>query len=233
MSTPSLRLGGGLTQEVLGLPARVSPRAIFWSLLWSSVERLIAGVVLIVLLPALAAMLLAVALASRRSPFIAHRRVGRYGQDFWMLKIRTMWDRTQASVPQAASWIEYLGDTHVPVFKDARDPRVTSRLAHFCRRYSVDEVPQLIHVLSGRMRLVGPRPVTRKEWNAYYGVSAADVLSVSPGMTGLWQVMGRNRLTYAQRRRLDLFYARHRTPQLDLLLLLRTPARVLCGRDAG
>lgn len=83
------------------------------------------------------------------------------------------------------------------------------------------------------MRLVGPRPVTRQEWNAYYGVSAAEVLSVSPGMTGLWQVLGRNRLTYAQRRRLDLFYARHQTPQLDLKLLLRTPVRVLSGRDAG
>jgi lipopolysaccharide/colanic/teichoic acid biosynthesis glycosyltransferase len=83
------------------------------------------------------------------------------------------------------------------------------------------------------MRLVGPRPVTRQEWNEYYGVSATEVLSVSPGMTGLWQVMGRNRLTYPQRRRLDLFYVRHRTSQLDLLLLLRTPVRVLSGRDAG
>ncbi len=134
---------------------------------------------------------------------------------------------------KSAGWIEYLGDTHVPVFKDARDPRVTSRLALFCRRFSLDELPQLIHVLSGRMRLVGPRPVTHKEWNIYYGASAADVLSVSPGITGLWQVMGRNRLTYPQRRRLDLFYARHRSPQLDLLLLLRTPARVLSGRNAG
>jgi lipopolysaccharide/colanic/teichoic acid biosynthesis glycosyltransferase len=194
---------------------------------------MLAGALLIALIPVLAVVLLAVALASRRSPFIAHRRVGRYGQDFWMLKIRTMWDRTRPPGPKTASWIEYLGDTHVPVFKDARDPRVTSRLALFCRRFSLDELPQLIHVLSGRMRLVGPRPVTRQEWNEYYGVSAAEVLSVSPGMTGLWQVMGRNRLTYAQRRRLDLFYARHRTPQLDLLLLLRTPVRVLSGRDAG
>jgi lipopolysaccharide/colanic/teichoic acid biosynthesis glycosyltransferase len=201
--------------------------------LWSFVERLLAGGVLIGLLPVLAAVLFAVAVASRRSPFIAHRRVGRYGEDFWMLKVRTMWDRTQPSSPEAPSWIEYLGDTHVPAFKGARDPRVTSRLALFTRRFSVDELPQLVHVLSGRMRLVGPRPVTRQEWNEYYGVSATEVLSVSPGMTGLWQVMGRNRLTYPQRRRLDLFYVRHRTSQLDLLLLLRTPVRVLSGRDAG
>ena len=110
---------------------------------------------------------------------------------------------------------------------------MTSPLALFCRRFSLDELPQLIHVLSGRMRLVGPRPITHEEWNEHYGPLAVEVLSVSPGMTGLWQVVGRNRLTYGQRRRLDLFYARHRGPQLDLLLLLRTPARVLSGRDAG
>ena len=80
---------------------------------------------------------------------------------------------------------------------------------------------------------MGPRPVTRQEWNAYYGVSAAEVSAVSPGMTGLRQVMGRNRLTYAQRRRLDLFYARHRALKLDVLVLPRTPVRVLSGCDSG
>jgi lipopolysaccharide/colanic/teichoic acid biosynthesis glycosyltransferase len=221
MSTPSL---------VLQVPARVSPGTV----LWSVVERVLAGSLLIALLPALAALSLAVALISRKSPFIAHRRLGRYGDEFWMLKIRTMWDRGEPlTLPQVSPFIEYVADTHVPAFKGARDPRVTSKLALFCRRFSLDELPQLIHVLNGRMRLVGPRPITRAEWDSYYGPSATEVLSVSPGMTGLWQVLGRNRLTYGQRRRLDLFYARHNRPQLDLLLLLRTPARVLSGRDAG
>jgi exopolysaccharide production protein ExoY len=229
MSTPSLHLTGRLTKEVLRVPARVFPG----SVLWSIAERVLAGALLIALLPALTAVSLAVALISRRSPFIAHRRLGRYGQEFWMLKIRTMWDRNQHPGHRTRGWIEYISDTHVPAFKRACDPRVTSRLALFCRRFSLDELPQLLHVLSGSMRLVGPRPITRAEWNEYYGASAVEVLSVSPGMTGLWQVMGRNRLTYAQRRRLDLFYARHGRPQLDLLLLLRTPARVLSGRNAG
>jgi exopolysaccharide production protein ExoY len=221
MSTPSL---------VLQVRARVSPG----SLLWSVAERVLAGSLLIALLPGLLLVSIAVALASRKSPFIAHRRLGRYGQEFWMLKIRTMWDRHQAPASQTASpFIEYIADTHVPPFKAAHDPRVTSRLALFCRRFSLDELPQLIHVLSGSMRFVGPRPITRAEWDEYYGASAAEVLSVSPGITGLWQVIGRNRLTYAQRRRLDLFYARHNRPQLDLQLLLRTPARVLSGRNAG
>lgn len=222
MSTPSLQVTG----VVLRARERVSPG----SVLWSVAERALGGGMLIAALPVLVVVSLAVALASRKSPLIAHRRVGRYGQEFWMFKIRTMWGGSQSS---SGGWIEYLGETHVPVFKGSRDPRVTSTLALFLRRFSVDELPQLIHVVSGRMRLVGPRPVTCAEWNEHYGATAAEVLSVTPGITGLWQVMGRNRLTYGQRRRLDLFYARHQSPQLDLLLLLRTPVRVLSGRDAG
>ena len=150
-----------------------------------------------------------------------------------MLKIRTMWNRGEARGWSGPVWIEYLRDTSVPLFKGDRDPRVSSALARFCRRFSLDELPQLAHVLSGRMRLVGPRPITREEWDEHYGPSAAEVLSVLPGMTGLWQVMGRNRLTYAQRRRLDLFYVRRRSWRLDWGLLWRTPARVLSGRGAG
>jgi exopolysaccharide production protein ExoY len=228
MSTPSLRLPARMIDGVVRVPARVSAG----SVLWAVTERVLAGTLLIAFLPALAVTSLAVSVVSRRTPFIAHRRLGRYGQEFWMLKIRTMWDRKRHAGHKTGGWIEYIRDTHVPTFKGTRDPRVTSRLALFCRRFSLDELPQLIHVLSGRMRLVGPRPITREEWNAYYGPSSVEVLSVSPGMTGLWQVLGRNRLTYGQRRRLDLFYTRHHRPQLDLLLLLRTPSRVLSGRNA-
>ena len=200
--------------------------------LWIFAERLCATGALIFVLPVLAAAAASVWILSGRSPFIAHRRVGQYGFDFWMLKIRTMWDRSARTQPGPRRWIEYLPDTHVPVFKGSTDPRVTSRLAAWYRRFSIDELPQLLHVASGRMRLVGPRPITRAEWNKYYGEASWEALSVPPGITGLWQIKGRNRLTYAQRRRLDLFYARHQSPGLDLRILLRTPARVLSGRDA-
>ncbi|MCU1339994.1 MAG: sugar transferase [Bryobacterales bacterium] len=159
--------------------------------------------------------------------------MGLNGEPFWILKLRTMWNTSDdPGAPAPGGWIEYLQDTDVPVAKDAPDPRVTSRLAAFCRRYSVDELPQLLQVAAGRMRLVGPRPLTPRELDVYYGADCDEVLSVRPGITGLWQVMGRNRLTYAQRRRLDLFFVRKCGLGLYLRILLRTPLRVLSGRDA-
>jgi exopolysaccharide production protein ExoY len=193
-------------------------------------ERFAAGIAFAAVAPALGATMAAVYALSGRSPLIAHRRLGLNGEPFWILKIRTMWDRRRK--PAAPGWIEYLSDTNVPVIKGVPDPRVTSRLAAFCRRYSVDELPQLLQVATGRMCLVGPRPLTRQELDAYYGSDCGEVLSIRPGLTGLWQVMGRNRLTYAQRRRLDLFFVRKSGFGLYLRILLRTPGRVLSGRDA-
>ncbi len=174
--------------------------------------------------------MLAVRVLSGRSPLIAHRRLGLNGEPFWVWKLRTMWDETRSETP--AGWIEYLKDTGVPVIKGAPDPRVTSRLAAFCRRYSVDELPQLLQVVTGKLSLVGPRPLTSQELDVFYGSDSREVLSVRPGLTGLWQVMGRNRLTYAQRRRLDLFLVRKWGLGLYLRILLRTPQRVFSGRDA-
>ncbi len=129
--------------------------------------------------------------------------------------------------------MEYLPDTYVPITKGQPDPRVTSRVAAWMRRYSIDELPQLWHVATGRMRFVGPRPLTRRELDTYYGHHAANVvLSVPPGLTGLWQILGRNRLTYRQRRRLDVFFVTHANTRLCARILLRTPLRVFSGRDA-
>ena len=176
--------------------------------------------------------MLAIRALSGRSPLIAHRRLGLRGEPFWILKLRTMWTGSEAPREQSSGWIEYLNNTGVPVLKGTPDPRVTSRLAAFCRRYSIDELPQLLQVITGKLRLAGPRPLTPQELESYYGDDAAEVLSVHPGLTGLWQVMGRNRLTYAQRRRLDLFFVRKNSFALYLRILLRTPGRVLSGRDA-
>jgi lipopolysaccharide/colanic/teichoic acid biosynthesis glycosyltransferase len=146
-----------------------------------------------------------------------------------MLKIRTMWSPGESS---QGGWVERVADARVPARKGAPDPRVTSSFARLLRRYSIDELPQLVHVATGRMRFVGPRPLTSQEIETYYGPAALEVLSVPPGLTGLWQIMGRNRLTYAQRRRLDVFLVRHASPRLFARILLATPGRVLSGQDA-
>ena len=145
-----------------------------------------------------------------------------------MLKFRTMWNGETG----ARGLIERLPESHVPEVKAGGDPRVTSPFAAFCRRHSIDELPQLWHVVSGEMSLVGPRPVTRAEWTTHYGESASEVLALKPGLSGLWQTRGRNRLTYRQRRRLDLFLARHYCLLLYLRILGSTLPRVFAGRDA-
>ncbi|MGH9558405.1 MAG: sugar transferase [Bryobacteraceae bacterium] len=197
--------------------------------LLSYTERLVTLIAAIALLPVLIALIGIVGALSRRAPLVAHRRVGRHGRLFWMLKFRTMWDGVGNS---GGGFIERLPETEVPEVKNGADPRVTSRLAAFCRKYSLDELPQLWHVIRGEMSLVGPRPVTPAEWKRYYGDRSAEVLKLKPGLTGLWQTRGRNRLTYRQRRRLDVFLARHYCLLLYLRILGLTVPRVIAGRDA-
>ena len=152
-------------------------------------ERLAAAFLLLVLLPALLLLAFFTFLLSGRSPWIAHRRVGRYGSVLWVPKLRTMWERRQ-QFPRLQDLlsIEYIDDEHGPGMKGPDDPRVKSRLARFCRQHSLDEVPQLILVVTGRMSLIGPRPVTPAELAEIYGPDAPEIVSVKPGISGLWQV---------------------------------------------
>jgi exopolysaccharide production protein ExoY len=168
---------------------------------------------------------------SSRSPFVAHLRIGTGGRTFWMWKLRTMWD---AEGQRRRGWdlVERVTGTDVPEDKIAPDPRITSRFAALCRKYSIDELPQLLHVAAGQMSLVGPRPITPEEFVRYYRGNAAEVLRLRSGVTGLWQVSGRNRLTYRQRRELDLRLVRHFSLSLYLAILLRTIPKVLSGADS-
>jgi exopolysaccharide production protein ExoY len=202
--------------------------SVFWkALAWA--ERLEAVLLLTALSPFLIATGVVLLVLSRRSPLVAHQRVGLRGRPFWTLKFRSMWPK-----PGHAQFalIERVVEDPGPDLKAAADPRVTSRFARFCRRFSIDELPQLINVVRGEMAIVGPRPLTREEMRAHYAGQAPEVLSVKPGITGLWQVMGRSRLTYPQRRRLDLFLVRKRSVRLYLAIVLRTLPEVLAGRNS-
>jgi len=192
-------------------------------------ERLAAVVLLAAALPIIAGAALVLWMISGRSPFIAHRRVGWQGAELWMLKLRTMWGSVETA---SGEWVERISDEDGPALKGARDPRISSKFARFCRRHSIDELPQLWHVLTGEMSLVGPRPMTARELRRHYGSDVNVILSVKPGLAGLWQVSGRNRLTYLERRRLDLLLVRERTLVMYFGILLRTVPEVLNGENS-
>jgi exopolysaccharide production protein ExoY len=196
------------------------------------VERVLAALALAGLAPVLLVIALIIFVLSRRGPLVRHQRAGWKGAPLAMLKLRTMWkEERQSRMMGRFQWIE---DVSGPVddVKSRRDARVTSRFAALCRRYSIDELPQLWHVARGEMSLVGPRPVTRGELEAYYGEWTDEVLSVRPGMTGLWQIMGRSHLTYERRRRLDLILVRKASAGFYLRILLRSLPVVVSGDGA-
>jgi exopolysaccharide production protein ExoY len=201
------------------------------ALLTDFAERLAAALTLIATGPVLCCSAAILAALSGRSPLIAHRRVGRHGAALWMLKLRTMWE-TEPGANRHFAWIEYIDDPGGPLEKDSGDPRIPHAFARFCRRHSIDELPQLLHVLLGEMSLVGPRPLTSLELDRYYGPDQPEILAVKPGIAGLWQISGRNRLTYAERRKLDLHLVRHRSWRLSLRILVRSFVEVWRGGNA-
>ena len=165
-------------------------------------------------------------LARDRGPIIyRHLRTGRHGKSFGCLKFRTM-------VPDAEQVLRELlqqdADLRREWMRDQKlrnDPRVTA-IGRFLRRTSLDELPQLWNVLKGDMSLVGPRPVVREEL-ARYGRRLENYLTAKPGVTGLWQVMGRSDACYRRRVALDCYYVRKQNLILDFYILLRTVKVVL------
>jgi len=191
-------------------------------------ERAAGCVLLALASPAIAVSAAAIRALSGRSPFVAHLRVGQHGKPFWTLKLRTMWDRE----PAKSQWIERIVAEPSEDSKDRSDPRVVSRFAAFCRKYSIDELPQLWHVARGQMSLVGPRPLTHGEVSRYYGAQAHELLSVKPGLTGLWQVYGRSAIRFPQRSAMDLEMVRSLDARLYFKILLRTIPAIVAGNGA-
>jgi exopolysaccharide production protein ExoY len=194
-------------------------------------ERVSAVILLMVLMPMLVGLGAFILVVSGRPPVIADRRIGRGGRPFWMLKLRTMWPAGSVRAREF-HWIEYLTEPGERTRKSSCDPRVSSRFARYCRRHSVDELLQLWHVVRGEMSYVGPRPVTTSELARHYGGDASEVLSVRPGLSGLWQVTGRSRLSYSQRKRLDLHLVRNYSTRLYFAILRRTFWCVVKGESA-
>jgi len=197
----------------------------------AAAERAGAALALLTAAPLLGIAAVTLSLLSFRRPFIAHLRVGRYGAPLWAFKLRTMWPAT-SSEGFCRGLVEYIVDDRGPCLKNRSDPRVSSRFARFCRRYSIDELPQLVNIVGGQMSFVGPRPLTAGELKEHYGEARREVLRIRPGLTGLWQCSGRGRLSYQERRTLDIQYARMRSLPLYFKILLRTVPTVLRGNNS-
>ncbi len=172
-----------------------------------------------------------VKLTSPGPVFYVQQRVGRDYRSFGCIKFRTMRRDADRILSRILDESPELREEFRHDFKLRNDPRIT-RIGRFLRRSSLDELPQFLNVLRGEMSVVGPRPIVRQELPRY-GERMEEVLSVRPGLTGLWQVSGRNNLSYRQRVLLDLRYARHRSLRLDLLIILRTIGVILDPRDRG
>jgi exopolysaccharide production protein ExoY len=196
-----------------------------------ALERAAGYLLLAVTAPVTAVSAATVALLSRRTPFVAHLRVGKDDQSFWMWKLRTMWDRNEPPT-RSRGWIEYIVAEPAGDGKPIVDSRVTSKMAAFFRRHSIDELPQLWNVARGEMALVGPRPLTRGELVRHYGARSSELLSVKPGLTGLWQVSGRSHIRFPQRARMDLALVRTLTPRMYLTLLFRTISALIYANGA-
>jgi lipopolysaccharide/colanic/teichoic acid biosynthesis glycosyltransferase len=187
-----------------------------------------AGVLILALTPLLGLVALAILLEDGRPLLFRQMRVGKDGRLFPMYKFRSMIRNAEALKAGLMAMNEMPGGV---LFKIRNDPRVT-RVGRVCRRYSIDELPQLFNVMRGEMSLVGPRPPVPSEV-ALYDPAQRRRLVAKPGITCLWQVGGRNNIDFVGQVRLDVEYIERQTFMMDVLILLRTLPAVISGKGAS
>ncbi|WDI41795.1 undecaprenyl-phosphate galactose phosphotransferase WbaP [Bremerella sp. P1] len=216
---------------IMGLHARAKLLS-HWRLF---AKRLLDVGLVLLFAPLLVPMCLVIAILVRLNShgpiFFGHKRIGRSGRTFTAWKFRSM-------IPNANEVLEQYLNEHPELREEWErdhklkdDPRIIPGVGHLIRKFSLDELPQIWNVLRGDMSLVGPRPIVDSEIEKYCDVFPL-YLKVTPGITGLWQVSGRNNTTYQERITLDAFYVRNWSPWLDLYILARTIKTVLLREGA-
>ena len=198
-----------------------APSRSFQQALKRGADVMLSFILLLVLLPVLAAIAIGVRLTSDGPALFRQVRIGWHGRPFTIYKFRTM----TTGAEEALVDLRDRNDVDGPLFKIHLDPRRTG-LGAVLRKLSLDELPQLFNVLKGDMSLVGPRPFVPSESAAFTGW-AARRFDVRPGMTGQWQISGRNNLPFDELKRLDHEYVSEWTLWKDLWILLITPAKVV------
>jgi len=176
-------------------------------------------------------LILLVKLSSRGPIFFLQKRIGKNQKPFACIKFRTMHPEAKDMLENLINNNENLKKEFQETHKLKNDPRIT-RIGKFLRKTSLDEIPQFINVLKSEMSIVGPRPIVDKEIEKY-GDSLSKVLSVRPGITGLWQVSGRNNLSYKRRVTLDCLYVKNQSLLIDLRIIIRTFGVIFFPNDRG
>lgn len=196
------------------------------------VDLVVAGVALVVVSPVLAVCAVAIKATSAGPVLFRQERVGLHGRPFTLLKLRTMTHGNDDRIHReyVTSLLAGAGPESDGAYKLVGDPRIT-RVGRHLRAWSLDELPQLVNVVRGEMSLVGPRPILPYEHDLLDGRQRRRD-HVLPGITGLWQVSGRNRLSWAEMLELDLRFASTTSLSQDLSILWRTPATLLRGDGA-
>lgn len=173
---------------------------------------------------------LIIKLTSRGSLFYKHKRVGQNGKPFYVYKFRTMVNGADKLLPKILKSDPNAREEFENGYKLKNDPRVTP-IGRILRKTSLDELPQLINILKGEMSFVGPRPIVEEE-KVKYGEYLPLLLKEKPGLTGLWQVSGRNNLSYEERVALDIEYIRNKNLKLDIKIILKTILVLFSGNGA-
>jgi exopolysaccharide production protein ExoY len=187
--------------------------------------------ILIVFLPVYLLIALWIKATSKGPIFYHHERVTMGGKSFFLVKFRTMYQDADARLTHILQKNPQAKQEWEAFRKIKNDPRITP-VGKFLRRTSLDELPQFWNVIKGDISVVGPRPVKEDEIRMYYKEKAVDILSVLPGITGLWQVSGRNQLSMDQRVALELKYVKKQSFFFDLYLILRTIPAIFFSKGA-
>ena len=195
-------------------------------------DRILSVIFLLLLCPLFFIITILLKILSPGPTFYSHERIGKDGKKFKIWKFRTMYVDADQKLQQLLATNKELKKEWDTFFKLKNDPRIVP-IGSFLRKYSLDELPQLFNVVNGTMSIVGPRPFVEGEIESLNASLLPLYAQVKPGLTGLWQVSGRNEIDRLERMNIDVWYIQNWSPSLDLLILLNTPFAVLSARGAS
>ena len=207
------------------------PKKYFYKIIKTIFDLVVSSIILIAGLPIFLIIALLIKFSSRGPIFFLHERIGKNKKTFNCIKFRTMNPEAEDILENLITNNENLRKEFEETHKLKNDPRITN-IGKLLRKTSLDELPQFLNVIKMEMSIIGPRPIVKKEIQKY-GESYNKVISIKPGITGLWQVSGRNNLSYKRRVILDCLYVDNISLLLDLRIIIRTFGVIFFPNDRG